>query len=44
MRFVPVKSAEQLALQAIHRAGGFGQNDVAPPTSLAWQAPEEAGR
>jgi histidine ammonia-lyase len=24
--------------------GGFGQNDVAPPTFLAWQAQEEAGR
>lgn len=25
-------------------AGGFGQNDVAPLTGLAWQAQEEAGR
>jgi len=24
--------------------GGFGQNDVAPPTFLAWSAQEEAGR
>jgi histidine ammonia-lyase len=24
--------------------GGFGQNDVAPPSFLAWQAQEEAGR
>ena len=24
--------------------GGFGQNDVAPPTFLAWQSQEEAGR
>jgi histidine ammonia-lyase len=25
-------------------AGGFGQNDVAPLTGLAWRAQEEAGR
>ncbi|HEX9449580.1 MAG TPA: aromatic amino acid lyase, partial [Dongiaceae bacterium] len=48
--FVQVGYAEQ-ARRAAQRtflpgseAGGFGQNDVAPLTGLAWRAQEEAGR
>ncbi|MBX6323059.1 MAG: aromatic amino acid lyase [Rhodospirillaceae bacterium] len=48
--FVQVGYAEQ-ARRAAQRNflpgsenGGFGQNDVAPPTFLAWRSQEEAGR
>ncbi|MET1026322.1 MAG: aromatic amino acid lyase [Dongiaceae bacterium] len=50
LAFVQVGYAEQ-ARRAAQRtflpgseAGGFGQNDVAPLTGLAWSAQEEAGR
>src|SRR5262249_1854875 len=48
--FVQVGYAEQARRSAQRtflpggEAGGFGQNDVAPLTGLAWKAQEEAGR
>ena len=38
------KRAAQRTFLPGSEAGGFGQNDVAPMTGLAWKAQEEAGR